>query len=381
MKMKKIWLCGALFIILISLFNNVFAAENQQPKVDFSNAKFKVVNTTNGGQFFSLEVSNITLPNKSNGKPVELNVRYTIGNKQPEFSNKYGESYLGTYDEQNKKIVFSRLETVLQLKGDVYFWIFQLDDVPLGSTQTGSLVYSNKIERPADKKYSELFGSPLIGSTITYISINTPMENYLERKAQFRIGEITDNSILSAIKNKDTANGFDKLLNYSKKSSAIYDGELRGKPSFVAGLHEDLLGKVKQNSYYFIYVKFDDENGKYYPVEGVTVGKGLAPTAQSCEIAFYGNSKFDWNNFTEIKPSPSPTPTEGTDKKEDNKNDSKKPTNNETQNKTENKGKDTTAAKGELPYTGKQNIILGFIIILSISSVMLYFLNRKYKFI
>lgn len=374
MKIKKVLLFLILFILLLVLSSNVLATEGEETKADFSNASFKAVYTNNSVHFYSLEVSNITLPTKSDGKPVEMNVIYTIGNTQPEFSSTYGESYSGTYDEQTKKLVFSRLETALQLKGDVYFWIFQLDDTPLGATKTGSLVYSAKLERPADKKYSELFGTPLIGSTLTYISINTPMENYLTRKAQFKIGEITDNSILSAIKNNDTTNGFEKLLTYGKNSSVIYDGVLEGKPNFVASLHDNLLGKVKSDTYYFIYVKFDDEDGKYYPVEGITVGLGLAPTTQSCEIAFYGNSKFNWDNFTDIE---LPTdPTDDTDKKDDeNKNDTKQLDNDDTE------VKDTTIAKTPLPQTGARNIIFGLFIILSILSIILYCLNKKYNFI
>ena len=165
-----------------------------------------------------------------------------------------------------------------------------------------------------------MFDTPLIGSTLTFISIDTPMEIFLTRKAQFRIGEITDKSILSAIKNNDKTNGFEKLLTYGKNSSAIYDGVLQGNPNFVASLHDDLLGNVKSNAYYFIYVKYDDEN------------------------------------------------------KQDNKtiNNSTKPSNKE---------KDTTVAKGVLPQTGIGNIILVTVIILSILSILLYYLNKKYNFI
>lgn len=368
MKIKRILLFFTLFIMLLLLSNNVFATEEIE-RADFSNASFNVIYTNNSSNFYSLEVSNITLPTKSNGQPVKMNVRYTIGNTQPEFSSTYGESYTGTYDENTKKLVFPRLETALQLNGDVYFWIFQLDDTPIYN-ETGSLVYSAKLERPSDKKYSELFDTPLIGSTLTFISIDTPMENFLTRKAQFRIGEITDKSILSAIKNNDKTNGFDKLLTYGKNSSAIYDGVLQGNPNFVASLHDELLGNVKSNAYYFIYVKYDDENGKYHPVEGVTVGLGLAPTTQSCEIVFYDNSKFNWDNFddTEI---PS-NPTDENEQDDKNKNDTVQPSNNE---------KDTTIAKGILPQTGIGNIIIVTVIILIILSIVLYCLNKKYNFI
>ena len=354
MKIKKIFLLLILFILVLFIATNVLA-EDSIPKADFSEANFNVRYTNNSVQFYSLEVSNITLPTKSNGTPVEMNVRYTIGNIQPEFSSTYGESYPGTYDAETKKLVFNRAETALQLKGDVYFWIFQLDDTALGTTKTGSLVYSAKMERPDDKKYSELFGSPLIGSTLTYISINTPMENYLTRKAQFRIGEIKDNSILSEIKNNDMINGYDKLLKYGKTSSTIYDGVLEGNPNFAANLYNDLLGNVKNDTYYFIYTKFDDEEGKYYPVEGVTVGLGLAPTTKSCEIAFFGNPKFNWNNFKDTD------------------------SNKDTTDDNEESKEDTTVATTPIPKAGKNMIILEIAITLGILAIVWYFLYKKYS--
>lgn len=378
---KKIILLFFIIVAVWTLSSNVLADEGEN--ANFSNANFNAIYTNNSVQFYSLEVSNITLPTKSNGKPVEMNIRYTIGNTQPEFSNKYGESYSGTYNEETKKLVFPRLETALQLKGDVYFWIFQLDEVKPGETQTGKLVYNAKVTRPTDKKYSELFGNALIGSTLTTISINTPMENYLTRKAQFKIGEITDNSILSAIKNNDINNGYDKLLKYVENSKTIYNNVLEGKPSFVANLHDDLLGKVKSNTYYYIYTKFDDENGKYYPVEGVTVGLGLAPTTQSCEIVFYGNSKFSWDNF---KPDEKPNdPSEKPDKNDDDTNKPNEDNKNEDANKPEDKNLtnngDSTTAKKPLPATGEINTVVVIISIVLIASAILYYLNKRYNFI
>ena len=375
MKITKSILILILLITVLPISNSVLATEGEEliPKVDFSNATFKLIKTNSSTvQFYSLEVSGVTLPNKSNEKPVEMNIRYTIGNNEPEFSSKYGESYSGTYDAETQKIVFPRAETVLQLNGDIYFWIFQLDDTSVGQAKTGSLVYSNKLERPTEKKYVDLFGSPLIGSTLTYISIDTPMENYLKRKAQFRIGEITDNSILTAIKNNDTKNGFDKLLSYGKDSLAIYDGVLEGSPNFAANLHDNLLGKVTDDTYYFIYVKFDDEDGKYYPVEGVTVGLGLAPTTQSCEIAFYGNTKFNWDGLEDIQ-----VPTNIDE--DDNNKDIENAHQSNDSNKDEKQ--DPTVAKTSLPDTGNRYIVLGALLGLSIILIVFCYLNKRYNFI
>ena len=373
MKRNKIFLFLILIVALLIIPNKVFATEEETiEKADFSQATFEVKDR---GTFYDLQVSNITLPTKSDGKPVEVNVRFTIGNTEPEFSSKYGESYPGTYSEETRKIVFERAENALQLNGDIYFWIFQKDDTVLGAKETGSLIYSAQIKRPVDKKFSDLIKPVVLNSALTYLTVNTPMENYLTRKAQWRIGEITDNTILQAIKNNDTINGQDKLLDYSKTSKAIYDGTIEGSPNFAANLNKGLQEAVKDGTYYFIYVKFDDEGGKYYPVEGVTVGVGLVPTTQSWNIVFYGNSQFNWDNLKEpdVPNKPTNNVNENNDVKEDN--------GNKNINENKNEVKDNTTTETPLPNTGAKTVILGFIIILIVSSTILYCLNRKYSVI
>lgn len=386
MKINKIFLLLMLFVSLLLISNNVLATEGEEAiaKADFSEATFNVVSS---GSFYSLEVSNITLPTKSDGKPVEMNVRYTIGNTEPEFSSKYGESYSGKYNAETKKLVFARAEKALQLNGDVYFWIFQVDDTALGVKETGSLVYSAQLERPVDKKFSELIKPTVLNSSLSYISINTPMENYLKRKAQFRIGEITDNSILEAIKNNDTANGLDKLLSYAKNSTAIYDGILEGSPNFAANLNDGLQERVKTDAYYFIYVEFDDEEGKYYPVEGVTVGLGLAPTTQSWNIVFYGNSQFNWDSLKKPDLPDKPTDDPKEEDKQDVKDEVEKPSDDEIKdtqtdnNEDKSEEKDRTTAGTPLPNAGEKTIIICFIITFILLSIILYCLNKKYSFI
>ena len=384
MKRNKIFLFLILIVALLIIPNKVFATEEKTiEKADFSEATFEVKDR---GTFYDLEVSNITLPTKSDGEPVKIYVRYTIGNTEPEFSSRYGESYPGTYNAETKTIVFESAEDTLQLNGDVYFWIFQEDDKIFGvwEKKTGSLVYSAQLERPADKKFSKLISPVVLGSTLTYIRVNTPMKNYLERKARLKIGEITDNSMLQAIKNNDTANGLDKLLNYAKTSKAIYDDTIEGSPAFVANLNKGLQERVKSDSYYYIYIEFDDEEGKYYPVEGVTVGVGLAPTTQSWNIVLYGNPQFNWDSLKEPE-----LPDEPTDEPTDNTTDNiidntiDNITNDIIDNKTDDQEvkDDNTTTKTPLPNTGEKIIILSFIIVLGVSLIILYCLNRKYSFI
>lgn len=394
MKIKRIYLFLILPIILLLISTKVFAAEGDETitKADFTNSNFQLVKDRN---FYGLEVSNITLPNKADGEPVNVNIIYTIGNTEPDFSLQYKESRSGSYNAETKKIVFPNAETILQLKGDAYFWIYQLDDTKVN----GTLVYSNKLERPEDKRYGDIFDEDTsVNASITRFYINAPMQNWLNRKAQFRIGEITDNSILLAIKNNDTENGYKKLLEYGKTSASIYEEVLEGSPNFTASLK--LQDSIKSNKYYFIYVKFDDENGKYNPIEGITVAQSVK-NETSWTLVLNRETKFNWNDLEEPDVPPV-TPDDTNKEDEDNNTKPEKPTDqnkneniNNTTNEKENENEninnninetkkenvDKTVSPTPIPKAGKDIIIFGLVIVLSITSMILYCLNKKYSFI
>lgn len=103
MKRKKIILLLTFIASLLLFSNNAFATEAEEtiPKVDFSEAIIEVVSS---GNFYELEITDVILPTQNDGKNIEVNVRYTVGNTEPEFSSKYGESYPGTYNAEAKKI-------------------------------------------------------------------------------------------------------------------------------------------------------------------------------------------------------------------------------------------------------------------------------------
>lgn len=172
----------------------------------------------------------------------------------------------------------------------------------------------------------------------------------------------------------------DKLLNYARTSKAIYDGTLEGNPSFVANLNDGLQEKIKNNSYYYIYIEFDDEDGKYYPVEGVTVGIGLAPL-QSWDIVFYGNPRFTWDGLEEPDLPDEPTNDTKDDSEDKENQDDQKIDEDKSDKGNKNEEKDNTTADTILPNAGIKTIIIGCIALLIIASIILYCLNRKNRFI
>ena len=97
---------------------------------------------------------------------------------------------------------------------------------------------------------------------------------------------------------------------------------------------------------------FDDENGKYAPVEGVTLAKAyLSSVSSSWDLYAYTSSNFSWDNLSSTV------------------------SNTTTSNTTV----DNTTAKGVLPHAGKTTLaILGIITVAGVS-VILYKKYNTYK--
>ena len=180
--------------------------------------------------------------------------------------------------------------------------------------------YGNKIERPVEPKYSDAFQST---TSLTYkdslICTNFIHGSSNDRKMQIKVGKITDMSILRKIKGQDSS-GFADLLNFAKSSSAIYDKMLDADKStdlkYTAYLDTsekriNLTG-VDNEAYYYLYVKTDDENGKYISNEAVTLAQASTYSDGSWFMFFYGSGDFKWADFGST-PDAGSTPTGGTD--------------------------------------------------------------------
>lgn len=102
--------------------------------------------------------------------------------------------------------------------------------------------------------------------------------------------------------------------------------------------------------------KFDDENGKYYPIEeGITLAlSDVFKEDKAWYLFFYGTHKFKLSEFVEI-----PTPI-----------------NLNSVNNSIKVAKDDTTAKGKLPQTG-DTIFLGAVIILLLAVAIVSYKNYK----
>ena len=110
------------------------------------------------------------------------------------------------------------------------------------------------------------------------------------RKIKLKIGTVTDNNILINIRD-GKANALNDLLTYAKSSSSpMYTGTVPLDNS--ASITTDM--NLTDQGYYYVYMQMDDENGKYYPIEDVSLYQGLVSEKVGKNLYDYLDSNFKW---------------------------------------------------------------------------------------
>lgn len=260
--------------------------------------------------------------------------------------------YLFVNTEENY-LYTTTLSKYTELKQDLYLWVIQSSKLKelYYDTNGDSIAYATKfvvegkkIERTPIPPLNLVLQSLNIGywasssnsdtDNYTYIHFNFPSATE-NRKFTLKIGKITDNKILTKIKNNDYT-GITDLLSYAKNNKAVYSKQLTTTSTAYFMSNDALFdggSLLEHKAYYFIYVEFDDENGKYYPIEGVTLGQAWFPSNTNFwDLWAYTSSDFKWEDFsTTYTPSESNTD-------------------------------DSTTVSGILPRTGTDVIIMIFMI-------------------
>ena len=153
---------------------------------------------------------------------------------------------------------------------------------------------------------------------------------------------------------KNDYTGITELLQYAKKHDAVYSKDLTTTSEAYFRSDNALFDGRKlleDDAYYYIYAQFDDENGKYYPIEGVTLAQAwLGESTQYWDLWAYTSSDFKWNNLKSTT----------------------------TTTKKSNK-KDTTVAKGVIPQTGVKPVIIGSIIFIVVIGAFFYIRYNKLR--
>lgn len=179
----------------------------------------------------------------------------------------------------------------LEKSGDIYVWIYETQIVN-NVRQNKCIIEAQKIERPALKKIGTRMKCYFLNEeTSTHLFEAYNYEN--ARKINVKIGKVTDKSILKAIKNGET-DCLQKLLDYAKNADSIYTGTV------PLGRSESITNKLNlvNDEYYYVYMVLDDENGKYFPVEDVSLYQALTYEKDgktSKNLFDYLNDNFKWN--------------------------------------------------------------------------------------
>ncbi len=255
---------------------------------------------------------------------------------------------------KNDKYIYRRnVDKYVELNKDMYLWV--LEDVKLGDGFTNDdnkyisrdrkfVLKGEKLTKPSLPQLNlivKAFNISKWNSTTsseenksTWISFRFP--SYTEkRKFTLKIGKVTDGNILNKIHNNDYS-GITELLSYAKSHSAVYTKELETTSSNYFSSKDVLFDGntlLTHKDFYYIYVLFDDENGKYAPVEGVTLGQAWIGTSL-WDLYAYTSENIEWNNLSG----------------------------------------DYTVATRPIPQTGEKIIIITSIVIIGIGTVVL--INR-----
>ena len=363
--------------ISAGVFDTCEVTVGAAPKfTDFSKAKYELLFDSDT----DLKISNI------NPKDKKTSYYYiiTAENKKPTIhtrksggldTDKTTEAKYLSINLEKKYLYALNLDKYVELNQDLYLWV--IEDVGLDemytvnrenyiSHSTKFVVEGQKLKRPQLPQLNlilksfNIWGGKKAGQDYTYIDFRFPsaVEN---RKFKLKVGKVTDKSILQKIQKNDYT-GITELLTYAKNNKAIYTKDLTTTIENYYSTKDALFDGIKlldHKAYYYIYVEFDDENGKYYPVEGVTLGQAwIGSTKEYWNLWAYTAGNFEWNNLSSSYTD---------DKKE------------EVKEETKEEAKDDTVAKDKLPNTGIRMVLIISILALTGTTVFFKIKGNKYK--
>lgn len=309
---------------------------------DFTNAKFELKKV--GTSSCNLDISNV-IP-KSNSLYYLL---ITSNADKPKITSDTEKKKISlTYDSNNKKFYSHELEEYVELNQDLYASVIE------ENKDKEVVIYGKKINRYSEPKYNDAFFATFMTNKKDQIITKFTYSGKADRNVQIKIGRVTDLSIIKKIKNGDNS-GFESLLSLAKSNDGIFNKNVEIKKDSKSDVSYDAnkdsneadlikLDNLQDGAYYFLYVKVDDENGKYITQEAVTLAQGQTyPGGWS--MFFYGDNNLKWPDYENTKQ------------------------------------EDDSTAKGELPQTGVQaTVIISLIVIFTGVGVFSYRQYRKNSF-
>ena len=348
MKIKNLlMLTIILFIGILVVNHNVYAEDTtgEETTEEFKwtdTSKSEITLEKKWGSIVEFKINNV----ENITKITDYKFIITSTNERPEVDS---EKFEIMSCDKEKKILSGICTSYIELNQDLYLWVYQYKE-----REYKYIVEGKKIERKPEG--INIFSNTFITDSTTQISFNVPWDINTIRNINVKIGKISDENILRDLKNNSN-DAWKQLLNYAKESQAIYNQKFM---SDVGGIDDsskiDLNGLLEDKAYYYLYTEFDDENGKYYPVEGLTFGiadVNSSSMVQPWALDFYGGNEFQWIlNEGDVNAETTPS------KKEDDS---------------------TVVNKAKLPNTGVQITIIGIIAIITGFAIVFKFKYKKYN--
>ena len=327
---------------------------------DFSNAKFELKKDRETGA--KVEVSGVNIKDAPIGS-IRYYLLITSNSSKPDITSDWKEKAIELHRLEDDNILttndFQKVAYYVELNQDLYASIIEKNFIN-GDEIKNVRSYGNKLTRFSEPKFSDAFHATHLTNDSDQIVTNFTHNKENNRKFQIKIGRITDISILQKIKDKNTT-GFEELLNYAKSIDGIYNQILDADKDnyFYIGYSAGIFDSKKVNSliqinglvdkeYYFLYIKTDDENGKYISNDAITLAQAKV-SDYGWGLFFYGSNDFKWTEWN--------TPTENTN----------------TLVNT-----DPSVVPTSLPYTGVKYVLYGAAIF-TITAVGI-FAYKKYKY-
>lgn len=265
--------------------------KTEEDLTDFSNINYELKNDGFAGAL--IEITGI---NYDSYKTYSLYISDKAD--KPDISNiEPQEKVLLDYDKNEKKFITidkTKIAGIVETNQDIYA-NFIVYNSSAGKDEVVS--YGKKVERYEENKYSDAFNNTFMTYEATQIVTNFTHNTDNNRKIQIRVGKIADKTILNKIKQQETS-GFADLLNYSKSNSAIFDETLDANKNdpFIDYNGKIALTGLENGQYYYLYIKTDEENGKYKSNEAVTLAQASVYDG-GWSMFFYGTGDFTWADF------------------------------------------------------------------------------------
>lgn len=176
---------------------------------------------------------------------------------------------------------------VIEEAGDIYLWVRET----VGSEK--KLIASKvKLERPQLMLSKRIQTNFLFEKTIVnglYPSSN----NYAGRTATYKIGRVTDLSIVKAMNTKDEAKlkaALNRLLTYAKNDTGMHNGTVN--LGTTESITKNMLD-LEDDAYYYSYLVIDTDGGKYYEIEDVNLYQAVN-CALKPNLNNYTLEEFKW---------------------------------------------------------------------------------------